>query len=146
MLAGVNFLSEGLNGDDIHRLTNLLTLSYSIHQAFDRLYLWFTPHPDGEPHKYMVNLHDSMSDVYELRDIPQVVHWHTPDASRFPLPDPRFLAVRATAARVAWMSGAAEYVQKVLDRDEEEFIPELAADGSTHEALNKRLREIAALA
>jgi hypothetical protein len=39
-MGGVSVIKE-LNGDNIHRLQNVMTLDTSIHHMFDHLYLWF---------------------------------------------------------------------------------------------------------
>lgn len=38
----------------------------------------------------------------------------TPDPVEYPLPDSRYLALHAACARVAHLSGAGEYIEKVL--------------------------------
>ena len=38
---GYRRIPEDLNGHNIHRLENVLTLESSAHEAFDRLGLWF---------------------------------------------------------------------------------------------------------
>ncbi|KAG8947556.1 hypothetical protein FRC04_010606 [Tulasnella sp. 424] len=37
----VNVITESLNGPDIHRVENVLTMSLTTHELFDRLELWF---------------------------------------------------------------------------------------------------------
>lgn len=54
-----------------------------------------------------------------------------------PLPALRYLKVHATCAKVANLSGAAEYIDKVM-RDLED-IQVLAADGSSADVLNHAL-------
>ena len=36
-------LHDKLNGNEIHRLENIITLDLSIHTAFDELLIWFKP-------------------------------------------------------------------------------------------------------
>ncbi|KAF9513999.1 hypothetical protein BS47DRAFT_1454960 [Hydnum rufescens UP504] len=55
-----------------------------------------------------------------------------------PLPNPRYLEMHAAAAKVAHLSGAAEYIEKTL-RDLEE-VKVLAADGSSAELLKSALQ------
>ena len=78
------------------------------------------------------------------QNFPQDVQWQTSDPERFPLPDPRFLALHATVAKVAWTSGAAEYVEKILDDRDRNIMPVLATDGSSHAVLSERLKKIVA--
>ena len=36
-------MKNELNGSNVHRLSNILTLSNEIHYLFDELYIWFEP-------------------------------------------------------------------------------------------------------
>ena len=36
-------LHDKLNGNEIHRLENVITLEQGVHTAFDNLFLWFKP-------------------------------------------------------------------------------------------------------
>lgn len=56
-----------------------------------------------------------------------------PPPEYLPLPDPRFLALHAACCKVAQMSGAAEYVDK-MDRDLEEM-QVLGEDGGSADVL-----------
>jgi hypothetical protein len=60
-----------------------------------------------------------------------------------PLPDARLLALHATCARVAHMSGAAEYMDK-WDRDVE-GMKTLSSDGSSASVLFEEVNKIAIL-
>lgn len=51
-----------------------------------------------------------------------------------PLPDPRYLALHAAAARVAHLSGAGEYIELVFRKMEETRT--LAEDGSAYDVLD----------
>ena len=50
-----------------------------------------------------------------------------------PLPDPRYLALHAACAKVAHLSGAAEYIEKSFRELEDTKV--LASNGSSAEAL-----------
>jgi hypothetical protein len=65
-------------------------------------------------------------------------HGAEDDLPEVPLPSSKLLALHATCARVAHMSGAAEYLN-FCDR-EREFAPELKADGSMAMVLEEALR------
>lgn len=58
-----------------------------------------------------------------------MVTFSTPDPERLPLPDPRYLALHAACARVAHMSGAAEYIDRIFREMEETGV--LANDGGS---------------
>ena len=57
-----------------------------------------------------------------------------------PLPDPRYLALHATCARVAHLSGAGEYIE-TFDRDMETTLV-LAKDGTSAKLLAEALSSI----
>jgi len=110
-------LQEELNGPKIHRLT----LEGSLHDAFDRLDIWLTGIIyslrdlrggwwQGEPNKYKLEAADSML----LFTRPEFVTFSSPDSKKLPLPKPAYLHIRATCAKVAHLSGASEYIEKVL--------------------------------
>jgi hypothetical protein len=68
-----------------------------------------------------------------IREIPAQVQLTTPDPNNYPLPDPRYLAIHAACARVAHLSGAAEYIEMVF-RDMED-IKVLASNGGSGDVL-----------
>lgn len=43
-----------------------------------------------------------------------ILTFTTPDASRYPVPDPRYLAIHAACAKVVHYSGAGDYIEKIL--------------------------------
>ncbi|KAK0444206.1 uncharacterized protein EV420DRAFT_1768324 [Desarmillaria tabescens] len=109
---------EELNGAGIHRLENILTLNPSFRDFFDQLGLWLEA-VDNQPNTYTV--------VSTLA---------------LPLPSPAYLAIHAACCRVAHLSGAAEYVEKVLQEEEEirEQVGSmcvLAEDGSSMDLLER---------
>jgi hypothetical protein len=73
---------------------------------------------------------------FHTNALPDTVTFTTTDPRLF-LPDPRYLRVHATCAKVAHLSGAGECIDKTLkDLDR---IPVLAADGSSAEVLSYAL-------
>ncbi|KAJ7710972.1 hypothetical protein B0H17DRAFT_914470 [Mycena rosella] len=130
----------------VHALVNILSLNSLFHTHFDALKLFLEPTEDGE----VEFCHDDEYDVYIAypriaRDGPSRVKFVSlprqkgvdPDGTKYPLPDPRLLALHAVCARVAHMSGAAEVLDE-FDRDVEEM-GVLAADGSSINTLNLML-------
>ncbi|KAG6375726.1 hypothetical protein JVT61DRAFT_2571 [Boletus reticuloceps] len=119
----------------VHRVWNLLSLEHNLHRRFDALGLWFEH--TQQPGRYKICLSDSLDEGYIRRTFkrpkphvdgaPMVVEFNS--LERAPQPDPRLLALHATCARVAHMSGAAEFFDKV-ERDAEEM-KVLAFDGSS---------------
>jgi hypothetical protein len=66
------------------------------------------------------------------KNIPAMVEFKTPDPKRLPLPDPRLLHLHATCAEVAHLSGAAEYIEDILDNMDGGAMGVLAEDGSSY--------------
>jgi hypothetical protein len=61
----------------------------------------------------------------------------TPDPVKLPLPSPHLLALHAACAQVAHLSGAGEYVDRILEDMEEMCV--LAHDGTSSEVLHHAL-------
>jgi hypothetical protein len=61
----------------------------------------------------------------------------TPDPVKLPLPSQHLLALHAACAQVAHLSGAGEYVDRILEDMEE--ISVLAHDGTSSEVLHHAL-------
>ncbi|KAK0438741.1 hypothetical protein EV421DRAFT_1969948 [Armillaria borealis] len=115
---------EELNGAGIHRLENSLTLCSGFFEYFNRLALWLQAVKD-QPHTYVV----VSTSPATLRRLPsRVVTFTTPDPEVLPLPSPVYLAIHAACCRIARMSGAADYVDKVL-REKEELRARTASMG-----------------
>ncbi|KAG7440302.1 uncharacterized protein BT62DRAFT_910813 [Guyanagaster necrorhizus] len=84
---------KGLEGGNIHRLENILTLEYNLHFHFDNLTLWLEP-----------------------TVLPRFVDF-TSTRSDLPLPSKESLRIHAACCRVAHMSGAVEYLNCLGDDD-----------------------------
>ena len=84
---------------------------------------------DPNPHSY--NVYGCVN----LPNIPDEItfknHAH-PDMD-FPLPSKKYLSIHATCCKVAWMSGAAGYLNKVIW--EQESMEVLSADGSSADVI-----------
>ncbi|KAK0449776.1 uncharacterized protein EV420DRAFT_1275047, partial [Desarmillaria tabescens] len=96
-----------LNGNDINRLDNIITLCRYLHEPFDKLQMYLTAIKvwvyNCRDHTYAVEtLFDKM-----LSHIPEnPVTFTTDDPENFPLPSPFLLALHRACARVAHFSGA----------------------------------------
>ncbi|KAL1893962.1 hypothetical protein Sste5346_006103 [Sporothrix stenoceras] len=123
---GARHLIEGYN---IDRPTNALTLTQGCHREFGMFHMYFEAVRDREapPHTYDIQsfLPSVLSQVPETmtRTLPMAEH-HNID-----VPLPRLLAIHAAVAKVLHMSGAGEHCDSVL-RDTEELL--VQADGSTN--------------
>lgn len=78
-----------------------------------------------------------------MMEIPATALFTSKD-KKLPLPDPRYLRMHATCAKVAHLSGAAEYID-VIFRDMEDTRV-LATNGSSAELLSYALRSNVGLA
>ncbi|KAK7439333.1 hypothetical protein VKT23_017559 [Stygiomarasmius scandens] len=120
---------EELTGTGIHRLENVFTLHTDYHDLFDTLQLWFEPTPEDNHYKV------GTSQPVIFRRVPREVTFknnhfvNEDDTPVLPMPSKEYLSLHAACAKVANMSGAAEYLED-LDREREEG-KTLAADGSS---------------
>ncbi|KAG9082390.1 hypothetical protein FS749_006876 [Ceratobasidium sp. UAMH 11750] len=122
---GINI--NELNGKNMHRLENVLTLQVGLHDAFDTLQVWFVP-LEGEENRYAVEKQDSRM----WRELPEEISFVS-TSDHLPLPSRQYLATRAACARVLHLSGAAEVIDQVLD--DREHVKVLAEDGSSAKLL-----------
>ena len=72
-----------------------------------------------------------------LRSLNRYVTFTTPDAARLPVPKREYLELHATCAKVAHLSGAAEYVDRILEDTEDVRV--LSSDGGSAEILEHAL-------
>ncbi|KAG6371800.1 hypothetical protein JVT61DRAFT_9155 [Boletus reticuloceps] len=114
---GFSEFSDKFNkSEGIHEVWNLLSLEHNVHQRFDNFELWFEA--TEEPHCYKVCFFDEldrvsfMSKSSRLCTDPFVVDFSSKD-ELLPPPHPSLLALHATCARVAHMSGAAEFFDHI---------------------------------
>ncbi|KAJ3712859.1 hypothetical protein C8R42DRAFT_615201 [Lentinula raphanica] len=119
-----------INGDTVHSLYNVMTMQRDTHEFFDCLEIYFEETDT-------VNCYRVIAFDTRIQE-PRTVTLTTPDPVLYPLPDPKLLALHATCAKVAHLSGAGEYLDKI-DYDEE-TIGVLATDGGSFEVLNQALR------
>ncbi|KAI0089729.1 hypothetical protein BDY19DRAFT_82900 [Irpex rosettiformis] len=119
-----------VDGSDGHCRENILTLETNCHHAFDELRLWLEPiEPDNpDSHSYHIRTH-----YYSHPSLPASVtftdHARPEYRGQIPLPSKRYLRVHAACCSVAAMSGAREYLDKVM-RDQES-IDVLSTDGGS---------------
>jgi len=120
-----------------------MTMTNNVHSHFDRLQVWFVAevmvffqHCWRLTHVEILDCHYDQPHTYRIeaarpffiQRYPQVVTFTTSDAGRLPLPSPRYLEIHAACAKIAHLSGAAEYIERVLEYVEE--ISVLADHGS----------------
>ncbi|EJD47732.1 hypothetical protein AURDEDRAFT_86599 [Auricularia subglabra TFB-10046 SS5] len=141
---GLEDLAANLSDENgIHSLKNVMTMSLDSHNAYDDLYVWLEP--TSVPHQYKLRgrrWQDVATLSHEIGDIIKF-EVHGPDPT-LALPDPRFICLHAICARVAHMSGAAEYFEKVEREDDEQAV--LAPDGSSAHILEERITRVLVMA
>ncbi|KAF9013706.1 hypothetical protein BDZ89DRAFT_1076885 [Hymenopellis radicata] len=107
-----------LTAGGIHHLSNILTVLGHLHQYLDDFKAWLEP--TTEDHCYQVRFHRAAS-AKQFPTLRSPVRFEVNPmvASRgLPLPDARLIALHATCAKVAHMSGAAEHWDSVERRVE----------------------------
>ncbi|THH21128.1 hypothetical protein EW146_g321 [Bondarzewia mesenterica] len=136
-LGEVKVVDDELNGKGIHCMENVMTMAGPVHTAFDYLKLWLEEDPTT-PDCY--HIHTLYPEDYASLGIENrvVQLTSTKPVSQYgeeglALPDPRIIALHAACAKVANMSGAAEYIDAV-DRDLDEM-KVLAHDGGSADVL-----------
>ncbi|KAN0139834.1 hypothetical protein V8E53_002496 [Lactarius tabidus] len=120
---------KNTNGNKVHSLYNVMTMELNSHILFNCLELWFEE--TATPNCYKVQ---KPKNFIRIKD---QVTFTTPDPVKFPLPSPHLLALHATCAQVAHLSGAGEYIDFIFEDLEE--IHELACDGTSLEVLHHAL-------
>ncbi|TFK53832.1 hypothetical protein OE88DRAFT_1656202 [Heliocybe sulcata] len=125
---------DKLNGANVHSLSNVMTLQWDVHHFFDTLNLWLEA--TDAPNCYRIRGTDS-----DLIPPTELVTFTTPDPEHLPLPSAELLALHAACAKVAHLSGAAEYLDD-LDRDLEASTV-LASDGGSSEVLHYAITRLA---
>ncbi|CAL1697742.1 unnamed protein product [Somion occarium] len=126
---------DKLNGASVHSLFNMMTLAHDTHDLFDQLRLWLEA--TDTPNCYRVQVVDPMFIIPGR----QLVTFSTHDTEHLPLPSADLLALHAACAKVAHLSGAAEYLDE-LDRHLETS-KVLAFDGGSAEVLHFAITRLA---
>ncbi|KAF7978037.1 hypothetical protein HWV62_1925 [Athelia sp. TMB] len=139
---GLGSAARTLYGNEVNCLHNVITMAINLRSAFDSLNLWLEPVPGQE------NIYDVRGKLLGRYPVPtpsRVTFSVEPSAAaaaeavnkELMLPDSILIAIRASCARVANLSGAAEQANRIL-RDLEDTTV-LADDGSMAELLSSRL-------
>ncbi|KAF9011275.1 hypothetical protein BDQ17DRAFT_1420670 [Cyathus striatus] len=128
---GYKTIDEELNGVKIHRLENILTLNIDVHSAFDSLQIWLEA--TNVPNTYKVQ---GQTPVL-ISGYPKTITFQNHAKIKRSLPSPVYLEIHASCAKVAHLSGAAEYIERIT-RDFEKM-KVLAEDGSSAILLDNAL-------
>ncbi|KAH9080585.1 hypothetical protein EDB83DRAFT_2284635 [Lactarius deliciosus] len=132
---GYKGLPDRLTGKKIHSLDNVMTLELNMHDSFDQLDIWFeaTEGPQkGSPNTYTMKATDPVF-LAKCKVADRKITLTSEDP-RLPLPNPDYLEIHAACCRVAHLSGAGEYMDKVLEDLEDTRV--LSEDGSSAHILS----------
>ncbi|KAF8879045.1 hypothetical protein BD779DRAFT_1676583 [Infundibulicybe gibba] len=99
-------ITDELNGVDVHRLENILTLDNVVHGWFGQLKVWLERKPEDPADYYR----PAATQLYFIEGFKPEVQLTTPDPRIYPLPDPQYLAIHAACARAAHLSGVAKHI------------------------------------
>jgi hypothetical protein len=118
-----------INGVDIDRPMNALTLTHDLHKLFGNFDIAFEP-AGSQPHTYKINYveADRMGRVERLPVT--LTLYLTPDRSIDP-PSPQLLKIHAAIGRILHLSAAGGYIDDFLRDIEEMGAGEVMPNGST---------------
>jgi HNH endonuclease len=116
-----------IEGTNIDRPYNALTLTHDFHQRFGDLNIYFEPVPNsGASHTYVIK--QTTSYPFFRRQLPLTRTLFTTHGRTIDPPSSRLLAIHRACSLILHLSGAAEFVSKVI-RDMDENAVE--SDGTT---------------
>lgn len=119
--AGVTHLIEGT---DIDRPLNALTLTHTLHQDFSAFRVFFEA--TDQPHTYRIDTFLPRIIVQDVLPVTRALH--LTDNRLVDPPSPRLLTIHRAIAYILHLSAAGAYIDRILQDIEENGIH---ADGST---------------
>lgn len=129
--SGAAFLIEGT---DVDRPRNALTLTPSLHQMFGDFQVFFEP-IDQQPHTYRI---DTFLEYWLLEDLLPVTRTlYLAENRTIDPPSARLLAIHRAIAHILHLSAAGDYIDTILRDLEEHGVRE---DGSTELSRFVKLR------
>ena len=115
-----------INGVDIDRPTNALTLTVGLHQLFSDFRIYFEPTSNAQiPHTYTIRL---TKPVPFIRNFPITRTLCESPNREIDLPSPRLLAIHRAIALILHLSGAEEYIDRILEDIRDSIVK---SDGTT---------------
>ena len=124
-------LHEKLNGNEIHRLENIITLALHVHTGFNALSVWFKPVDvclilllytlinklQDSPNTYTIHSEYGGSRFCGL-PLPKTITFTTTNRE-LQVPSPYYLELHALCCKVSELSGVGRYLDRVEDELEE---------------------------
>ncbi|KAL8329816.1 hypothetical protein RB597_005210 [Gaeumannomyces tritici] len=114
-----------IDGVEIDRPYNAITLSHTHHFHFGSFRIFFEPVSD-QPHTYRIDAFDSF--VGAMIGLPVTRTLYLSENRTIDRPSPRLLAIHCAIGHILHLSGAGNYIDRVF-RDAEEY--GVRSDGST---------------
>lgn len=122
--SGVVHLVEGV---EIDRPRNAITLTHVLHRLFGDFLLFFEPIPDRQ-HTYRIRSCSPVALLLRNPAFPITRTLYLTDTWTIDPPSPRLLAIHSAIAHILHLSAAGEYIDKLLlDMDGKD----VKSDGST---------------
>jgi hypothetical protein len=106
-----------IEGADIDKPRNALTLDHNVHQWFGNFDIFFEPVPDADDHNYRIGFFLQPRVVRGI--LPVVRTLYLTDNRTIDPPSPRLLAIHRAIGHILHLSAAGRYIDKLL-RDMEE--------------------------
>ncbi|KAK3941884.1 hypothetical protein QBC46DRAFT_429257 [Diplogelasinospora grovesii] len=120
-----NGVTHLIEGNDIDRPLNAITLNSTLHRLFGAFLVFLQPVSDAEPHNYRV---DSFFPPLIMRALlPDTRTLYLTENWTIDPPSPRLLAIHCAIAHILHLSEAGAYIDKLLDDME---MGNIRADGS----------------
>ncbi|EKM77946.1 hypothetical protein AGABI1DRAFT_107734 [Agaricus bisporus var. burnettii JB137-S8] len=117
--------TDSFTGKKVYSLVNAITMGKDVHDAFDRLELYFEATP--VKNRYLIKTLTRRPLPLRIYDY---VTFSTSNPEILPVPSAGLLALHATFCKVAKFSGSGEYIDSVYEDPEETGV--LATDGTSH--------------
>ncbi|KAF7316404.1 hypothetical protein MIND_00159200 [Mycena indigotica] len=132
-------------------LCNIISLTSNVHHLFGELQMTFQP-VKGEEDTYLVKfMGDGRQRTAEMINEKIIfrnwapIHRIAEARTDLPLPDARLLILHCACAHVAYLSGAGELLDDILNHDDYKDIGVLAEDGGSMDVLRAALTPLAAI-
>ncbi|KAF3490864.1 uncharacterized protein GIQ15_00381 [Arthroderma uncinatum] len=120
-----------IEGANIDRPTNAISLRYNVHRQFGSFKIHFESMDPAAypPHTYRVNSAKVGSTPFLPSWLPVIRTFYLSPNCTIDPPSPRLLDIHRSCAVILHLSAAGEYIDQILRDQEEPYIP---SDGSAH--------------
>jgi len=115
-----------IEGTDIDRPRNAITLTHSLHRWFGNFLMFFTPTEDQRPHTYKIEA--LLPSMIVPISSPITRTLYLTETRTIDPPLPRLLGIHRAIAHILHLSAAGDYIDKILLDLEQSNV---RADGST---------------